>query len=133
MNGVVYRYADRPVGSSIMELNLRRARVGCTEVLYVGGEIDLATIPAFHSALVRFSNEHPGATLVVDLDGVSACDDSALGVLLGGAGRVREAGGDLVVLCTDASLCNRLARTRFDRAVRVVPTMAEVATSITSL
>ena len=127
MNRVVHRYADRPVGSSTVELNLRRASVGSTEVLHVSGEIDLATIPAFHSALVRFSNEHPGTTLVVDLDGVSACDDSALGVLLGAAGRLRDAGGDLVVLCTETSLCGRFARTGFDRAVRVVATMTAAA------
>ncbi len=89
----------------------------------MSGEIDLATIPAFHNSLVRFSNEHRGARLVVDLDGVSACDDSALGVLLGAAGRLREADGDLVVLCTHTVLRERLFRTGFDRAVRVVATM----------
>lgn len=127
MNRAVHPHADRPVGSNTVELNLRRASVGSTEVLHVSGEIDLATIPAFHSALGRFSNEHRGATLVVDLDGVSACDDSALGVLLGAAGRLRDAGGDLVVLCTEASLCGRFARTGFDRAVRVVATMSAAA------
>ncbi len=132
MKRVVHRCSEHPVGSSAVELNLRRASVGSAEVLHVSGEIDLATIPAFHSALVRFSNEYPGATLVVDLDGVSACDDSALGVLLGAAGRLRDAGGDLVVLCTDASLTDRFVRTGFDRAVRVVATMAAAAGPIAS-
>jgi anti-sigma B factor antagonist len=94
--------------------------VGADEVLHVSGEIDLATIPVLHSALVRFSTEHPGIQLVVDLDGVSACDDSGLGVLLGAAGRARESGGDLVVVCTDEALRARLKRTGFDRAVSVV-------------
>lgn len=131
MNRVVHRHAGWPVVSSLVELNLRRARVGSAEVLHVSGEIDLATIPAFHSSLVRFSNEHPGAALVVDLDGVSACDDSALGVLLGAAGRLREGGGDLMVLCTETSLCSRFTRTGFDRAVRVVATMAAAANDAT--
>ncbi|CAB4894034.1 unannotated protein [freshwater metagenome] len=109
-----------------MELNVRRASVGAAEVLHVSGEIDLATIPVLHNALVRFSNESPCAVLVVDLDGVSACDDSGLGVLLGAAGRLRDGGGDLVVVCSDESFCSRFARTGFDRAVRVVPSMAAV-------
>jgi anti-sigma B factor antagonist len=99
---------------------VRHGKVGSTDVLHVSGEIDLATIPALHNALIRFSNEHPGAGLVVDLDGVSACDDSGLGVLLGAAGRLRDAAGDLVVVCNDPSLRIRLARTGFDRAVNVV-------------
>lgn len=105
---------------------MRQVSVGPTEVLQVSGEIDLATIPIFHSALVRFSNEHVGSTLVVDLDGVSACDDSALGVLLGAAGRLREANGDLVVVCTDPILRSRLTRTGFDRAVRVESSLSSV-------
>ena len=107
-----------------MELSVRQAKVGSTDVLHVSGEIDLATLPALHSALIRFSNEHPGASLVVDLDGVSACDDSGLGVLLVAAGRLREAAGDMVVVCTDPLLRTRLARTGFDRAVAVVASIA---------
>ncbi len=103
-----------------MELNVRQVMVGSTHVLHVRGEIDLGTLPLLHGALVKFTNANPGVDLVVDLDGVSACDDAGLGVLLGAAGRAREAGADLVVLCSDGVLRSRLARTGFDRAVRVV-------------
>ncbi len=109
-----------------MELHIRPVKVGAHDVLHMSGEIDLATLPVLHSALVRFTHEHSGVTLIVDLDGVSACDDSGLGVLLGGAGRAREAGGDFVVVCTDAVLRARLARTGFDRAVRVVDSLDSV-------
>ena len=103
---------------------MRQTATGTSQVLHVSGEIDLATIPVLHSALVRFSNDHHGEMLVVDLDGVFACDDTGLGVLLGAAGRLRETGGDLVVVCGDDTLRSRLARTGFDRAVRVVPSLA---------
>ena len=106
-----------------MELVVRQVSTGAAQVLHLSGEIDLATIPILHRALSRFSNLHHGETLVVDLDGVSACDDSGLGVLLGAAGRLRDGGGDLVVVCSDASLRGRLARTGFDRAVQVVPSL----------
>ena len=108
---------------------MRQITTGTTHVLHASGEIDLATIPILHSALARFSNDHYGEMLVVDLDGVFACDDTGLGVLLGAAGRLREAGGDVIVICTDDSMRARLARTGFDRAVRVVSSLsAAVAT-----
>jgi anti-anti-sigma factor len=97
--------------------------VGSTHVLHVRGEIDLGTLPLLHGALMKFTNANPGVALVVDLDGVSACDDAGLGVLLGAAGRTRETAADLVVLCSDGSLRSRLARTGFDRAVRVVDSL----------
>jgi anti-anti-sigma factor len=106
-----------------MELNVRQVMVGSTHVLHVRGEIDLGTLPLLHGALMKFTNANPGVDLVVDLDGVSACDDAGLGVLLGAAGRTRETAADLVVLCSDGFLRSRLARTGFDRAVRVIDSL----------
>jgi len=96
-------------------------------VLGVNGEIDLATIPRLHDALSRWLASTPeGSTVFVDIDGVYACDDTGLGVLLGAAGRVRQAGGDLVVVCSAGPMRDRLNQTRFDRAVKVVPGLAEM-------
>jgi anti-anti-sigma factor len=55
----------------------------------------------------------------VDLDGLDVIDDTALGTLLGAAGRARVAGGDLEVVTSSARLRERLAVTGFDRAVTV--------------
>lgn len=93
--------------------------VGGMRVLAVRGEVDLATIPRLRDALVRLVGEHGGATVAVDLDGVSVLDDSGLGVILGAAGRARAAGGDLVVVCSDPRLRARLHLTGLDRAVDV--------------
>ena len=87
-----------------MELNVRQVMVGSTHVLHVRGEIDLGTLPLLHGALMKFTNANPG-------------------VLLGAAGRTRETAADLVVLCSDGFLRSRLARTGFDRAVRVVDSL----------
>lgn len=103
---------------------MRTSIVGGLSVLDITGEIDLATLPQLHNAI---SHEFSGAgapNLVVDLDGVYACDDAALGVLLGAAGRARGAGGDLCVVCSDGPLRSRLERTGFDRAVTVVGSIA---------
>ena len=114
------------VSSRAVDLMMRTSTIGGHDVLAANGEIDLATIPTLHNALVRHAQSNRGGTVIVDLDGVTVCDDAGLGVLLGCAGRVRESGGDLVVVCSDGSLRQRLARTGFDRAIRVEPSVATV-------
>jgi len=93
--------------------------VGDDVVVALSGEVDLATIPVLHDALSKALTHHPGHALVVDLDGVTLLDDSGLGVLLGAAGSARQAGTDLVVVCNNQRLRERLDTTGFSRAVEV--------------
>lgn len=110
-----------------MELSILKSTIGGRPTLGLSGEIDLATIPALHNALVRLAHDNQGRVVVVDLDGVSVCDDAGLGVLLGGAGRIRETGGDLIVVCSDGRFRQRLARTGFDRAIQIEPSIVATA------
>lgn len=112
-----------------MELIVRNSTVGGQLVLTVAGEIDLATVPQLHNALSRAMHDH--TVVIVDLDGVYACDDTGLGVLLGAAGRARDAGGDLTVVCSAGAFRSRLERTGFDRAVVVVDSVAAAASATT--
>lgn len=105
---------------------MRTSSVAGRSVLAIAGEIDLATVPQLHNALARAVNDH--TFVIVDVDGVYACDDTGLGVLLGAAGRAREAGGDLTVVCSDGPFRSRLARTGFDRAVTVTASIADAQT-----
>jgi anti-anti-sigma factor len=93
-------------------------------VITVGGAVDLASVGGFFDDLRRAVRQHVGATVLVDLDGATVLDDAALGILLGGAAAARESGGDLEVVCTRSPLRERLARTRFDRAVVVRDSIA---------
>ena len=106
-----------------MDLHCRLATIGSSPVLHVSGEIDLATLPAFRDHLSRAIGQHPAQRLFVDLDGVIALDDTGLGMLLGAAGRAREAGGDVVVVCSNERFVQRFALTGLDRAVTVQPTL----------
>jgi anti-anti-sigma factor len=96
-------------------------------VLSACGEIDMATLPQLHSALGRAVSVNPGCLVVLDVDGVDAFDDTALGVVLGAAGRARDFDGDIVLVCSAGPLRERLARTGFDRAVRVSSSLAGAA------
>lgn len=105
-----------------MDLVCRHTRVADLAVLQVSGEIDLATLPTFRDHLTRLIDSNAGATVHVDLDGVTVLDDTGLGMLLGAAGRARRHGGDVCVVCTTPALLERFSLTGLDRAVTVHPT-----------
>ena len=110
-----------------MELSVRTDDMGTATLVSVAGEVDLATIPKLASALDRAIRRRPSGRVIVDLDGVLSLADLGLGVLLGAAGQLRQHGGDLVVVCTTASVLAQLAVTRFDQAVEVAGSIAAAA------
>lgn len=81
------------------------------------GVVDLSSIAVFRDALLRCVHANAGTTVVVDLDGVTALDDSGLGVLLGAAAAARQSDGDLEIVCNAERMRTRLVRTRLDRAI----------------
>lgn len=102
-----------------MDLTCRPVRVGDLRALVLEGELDLSSVPVLHNALTRLLQDGRGDTVAVDLDGLGVLDDTGLGVLLGAAGRAREAGGDLVLVCTDERLRERFERSGLARALEV--------------
>ncbi len=102
-----------------MELRCQLTQLGTHPVLHVSGEIDLATLPTFRDHLHRAVDQHRGSCVWVDLDGVTALDDSGLGMVLGAAARAREADGDLALVCTGDRLLHRFSLSGLDRAVEV--------------
>ena len=107
------------VSCDMMNLSTSTIVVGGDAVISLSGEVDMATIPLLHDALTKALSHHPGRLLVVDLDGVTVLDDIGLGVLMGAAGQARQTGADLVVICNNMRLRERLDRTGFSRAVDV--------------
>ena len=109
-----------------MELRTTRREVAGHVVLALDGDADLASAPALHDALQRLARHiEPEASVAIDLDGAGVVDDTALGLLLGAAANVRARGGTVRVICADGRLRDRLAATRFDRAVDVTRSLAE--------
>jgi anti-sigma B factor antagonist len=106
-----------------MSFRAEQHESGDRHVVALSGTLDLGTVPALLNALATALLDRRGATVVVDLDGVDAVDDVGLGILLGAAGRARRSGGDLVVVCSNPALRDRLALTGFDRAIDVTDTL----------
>lgn len=112
--------ARRRAGSvPAVELRCWRSVVGDLPVLHVAGEIDLATVPELRDAAHRLVMEAPGRTVAVDLDGVTVLDDTGLGILLGTAGRARDRGGDVIVVCTTPRLREWFDASGLARAIEV--------------
>jgi anti-anti-sigma factor len=106
-----------------MRLGVSTSIVAGRPVISLTGTLDLSSVPALHMALSSGIIDHPANTICVDLQGVDAVDDVALGVLLGAAGRARRGSGELVVVTTDDALRQRLALTGFDRAITVTTSL----------
>ena len=106
-----------------MQVHTQVDNVGGSIVVAVDGIVDLAAVGVLHDDLARAVRQHGAVTVLVDLDAVTVLDDAGLGVLLGAAAAARSTGGDLEVVCTRSALCERLALTGFDRAVRVRTTI----------
>lgn len=68
------------------------------DTLSIAGEIDVAVVREFDSALNSLIDAHPGSTVSVDMQAVGFIDSSGLGVLVGALKRASDSGGS-VVLC----------------------------------
>ena len=102
-----------------MDIVCRTTEVGGLPTLMASGELDLATVPAFRSAVNRLVDDASGRTVAIDLDGLTVLDDAGLGILLGAADRARAQGGDVVLVCTGARLRDRFLRSGLARAIEV--------------
>ena len=101
-----------------MEFGVTVASCGQWEILTVTGEIDMATAPRFRQRLLAVIGA--GAqNVVIDITGVDFIDSTGLGVLMGGAKRVRGAGGDIRLVMAGARLADLIELTRLDRVLDV--------------
>ena len=102
-----------------MDLTCRTLQLGDLATLVLEGELDLGSVPALHNAVTRFLDDERGRVAAIDLDGLFSMDDAGLGVLLGAAGRARQGGGDLVLVCTNARLLERFELSGLARVIEV--------------
>lgn len=102
-----------------MDLRISTRTSGDRLVVALDGLADLSSVPLLQSGLRREIAAAPGATIVVDVDGLVALDDVALGILLGAAATAREHGGDLEILTTSPRWIERFRTTGFEQAVAI--------------
>ncbi|MFF7816455.1 STAS domain-containing protein [Streptomyces sp. NPDC007945] len=93
---------------------------GTLAVMALSGEFDIATAPAVRAqALELIADGHPD--LVADLAGVTFCDSSGLGALVGIWRCAKDAGGTLTLAAIPDRLGRLLSVTGMDSFLPVHP------------
>ena len=93
-------------------------------VISLAGEVDLYTAPEFKERMVELI-ESGKKQIVVDLSKATFIDSTTLGVLVGGVKRLRPAGGQLALVCTDENITKIFEITGLDRVFTIYPTRDE--------
>ncbi|MEV7060803.1 STAS domain-containing protein [Streptomyces microflavus] len=93
---------------------------GTVAVIALSGEFDIATAPAVRArALDLIANGHPD--LVADLAGVTFCDSSGLGALIGIWRCAKDANGSLTLAAIPERLDRLLSVTGMDTVLPAYP------------
>ena len=90
----------------------------------VGGEVDLHTAPALKTALAE-AIDRGSRHVLVDLSRATFIDSTTLGVLMGAVKRLRPAGGELAIACSDPNVRKIFAITLLDRIFEIFPSADE--------
>jgi anti-sigma B factor antagonist len=115
-----------------MEFNVKSEQAGNgVHVISLTGEVDLYTAPDFKQELLRTIGE--GAKhVVVDFTDTTFIDSTTLGVLVGGVKRLRPAGGQLSLVCSDRNITKIFEITGLDRVFAIYPTRDEALSAVAS-
>jgi anti-sigma B factor antagonist len=102
--------------------------IGAWTVVEVKGEIDLYTAPKLKEHVNHLA-EGGKTRMAVNLEGVEFLDSTALGVLISGLKRCREAGGTLALVAPREPVRKVLSITGLDRVFPIHDTVEEATSS----
>jgi anti-sigma B factor antagonist len=97
-------------------------------VIRLEGEVDVYTAPQLKQAMIALLGK--GAKrIVIDLTKVEYLDSTALGVLIGGLKRLREADGNLLLICPSARIKRVFEITGLDKIFEMYASEEEMKTA----
>jgi len=115
-------------GGPPVDIDIEQRTEGAWEVLDVSGEVDLSTAPTLRARIERIVGD--GARrLVVDLADVSFMDSSGLSVLVSGFKGMREAGGQMAVVCPNEAIAKIFSITGLDRVFSIHQSLHEAVSA----
>ena len=106
---------------SDVELQIERESDGRHEILVLTGELDIATQTDLRSAIDE-TLRGGRVDLVVDLNGTTFIDSTALGVLIAGRRKAHGLKGSFTIICEQPRVLRVFEITRTDRVFNLVPT-----------
>jgi anti-sigma B factor antagonist len=95
-----------------------------TEVIAVGGEVDIFTAPDVRRAAVAAIDDGV-KYIVLDLLQTTFLDSTGLGVIIGLSKRVRPGGGDVIIVNTDEGIARTFEITGLAEIFRIYTTREE--------
>jgi anti-sigma B factor antagonist len=102
-----------------MEMEISTADLGGgVATVAVAGEVDLYTAPALKQALSD-TIDAGARNVLVDLSRATFIDSTTLGVLMGAVKRLRPAGGELAIACSDPNIRKIFEITLLDRIFNI--------------
>ena len=96
---------------------------GAKGIIALTGEVDIYTAPRFKESMLELLDGGVDK-LVVDLSAVTFIDSTALGVLIGGLRRQRDAGGHMALVVATPAVERVLTITGLDRVFDIYHTRA---------
>jgi len=113
-----------------MDFHISQEQIdGRTELIELGGEVDLHTAPEFKELMTGVIDA--GRTrVVVDLSSATFIDSTTLGVLVGGEKRLRGDGGSLTLVCPDRDIRKVFEITGLDRVFSMHETRDEALSGV---
>jgi anti-sigma B factor antagonist len=104
---------------------------GDAYVISLSGEVDLYTAPEFKQKLLDVIAEG-GRSVIIDFTDTTFIDSTTLGVLVSGVKRLREAGGQLFLVCGDRNITKIFEITGLDRVFPIHPTRSAAVAELES-
>jgi len=113
-----------------MNFDIRTDRIDDSSyVISLSGEVDLYTAPEFKQQLLEVIGQG-GKDIVVDLSDTTFIDSTTLGVLVGGVKRLRPAGGQLTLVCSDRNITKIFEITGLDKVFPIYASRNEAVEQI---
>jgi len=110
----------------ILQIEQRRIEPGIT-VVELAGKLSLGHESQRIEALVEELASSGERKIVLDMTGVDQIDSAGVGLIALASGRLREAGGRVVVVAPEGKVLQLLKMTQMNLIVTVIGTVAEAA------
>ena len=104
-------------------LRVEVSTVGAFPCLRPLGEVDIASVAALQEAL-SVPLDSGQTRRIMDFGGLSYLDSTGLGCITAARRRARDAGGDLVLVCTQSRILRLLSITGLDQVFTICKTTA---------
>jgi anti-sigma B factor antagonist len=112
-----------------VQVSVSRTTAGEVPIVAVSGEVDVYSAPALKESLTE--QLQSGATkLIVDLTGVAFLDSTGLGALVEARAATTDAGGSLLLVCSQERILKLFTITGLDGVFSIYPTVGEAVDAL---